>query len=317
MTFLVGDSLTTSVITPLEWILEMRFELAFERWIRVHQIDKKRGSIGKGFQVEVIEVTSSAIVHRQLVSFDSPNQLQGLPGKLIKLWAQQDEVTRYKWHFNWIWFPCALLLQLQPRQCLTTSTQKTTWTQGLSTCEKMGNCTWSIWPWMVSGVACRSQGLSDCFPKAFRWSFAWTGKMILHRKRRLIISSSHTPGRGIFGTLPNPSSASSWASSLTMLITLIPLLASLSRLLKSCSLLLKPDRNSQSQVQGSGLYRNLQRPMEVWCFAPCVCETGGCSDYDSEYFIGCVNSVKLWGLVGLGTFPIKQPLSSEFPYTKW
>lgn len=63
-------------------------------------------------------------------------------------------------------------VQSQPRRCLTTSTQKTTWTQGPSMCEKMGNCTWSIWPWMVSGVACRSQGLSDCFPKAFLWSFA-------------------------------------------------------------------------------------------------------------------------------------------------
>lgn len=184
----------------------------------------------------------------------------------------------YKWCVNWICFLCALLLQLQPRQCLTTSTQKTAWTQDPSMYEKMVSCTWSIWPWMVSGVACRSQGLSDCFPKASLWSFAWTEKMILHRKRRLIISSSHIPERGIFGTLPNLSSASSWALSPTMLITLIPLLAFLSRLLKSCSLLQKPDRNSQSQVRGWGLYRNSQRPMEVWYFAPYVCETGGYSD---------------------------------------
>lgn len=62
--------------------------------------------------------------------------------------------------------------QLQPRQCLTTSTQKTTWTQDLSMYEKTVSYTWSIWPWMVSRVACRSQGLSDCFPKASLWSFA-------------------------------------------------------------------------------------------------------------------------------------------------
>lgn len=258
-----------------------------------------------------------ARVHRQLVSFDSPKQPEGLPGRLVKLWAQHGEVTFYKWHFNWVFFPCTLLLQSQPRQCLTTSTQKTIWTQGPSMCEKMGNCTWSIWHWMTLGVACRSQGLSDCFPKAFLWSFAWTGKMTLHRKRRLIISSSHTPGREIFDTLPNPSSALSWASSLTMLTTLIPLSAFLSRLLKSCSLLLKPDRNSQSPVQGWGLYRNSLRPMEVWCFAPCVCETGGCSDYDGEYFIGCVNSVRFWDLVGLGASPIKQHLNLEFSNTNW
>ena len=271
----------------------------------------------RAFQVKVTDAASSARVHRQLVSFDSPEQPEGLPGRLIKLWAQHGEVTFYKWHFNWVFFPCTLLLQSQPRQCRTTSTQKTIWTQGPSTCEKMGNCTWSIWPWMMLGVACRSQGLLDCFPKAFLWSFAWTGKMTLHRKRRLIISSSHTPGREIFGTLPNPSSALSWASSLTMLTTLIPLSAFLSRLLKSCSLLLKPDRNSQSPVRGWGLYRSSLRPMEVWCFAPCVCETGGCSDYDSERFVGCVDSVRFWDLVGLGAPPIKQHLSLEFSNMKW
>lgn len=62
--------------------------------------------------------------------------------------------------------------QLQQGQCLTASTQETTWTQGPSTCEKMGSCTWSIWPWMVSRVAYRSQDLSDFFPKVFLWSFA-------------------------------------------------------------------------------------------------------------------------------------------------
>lgn len=126
----------------------------------------------RAFQVKVTDAASSARVHRQLVSFDSPEQPEGLPGRLIKLWAQHGEVTFYKWHFNWVFFPCTLLLQSQPRQCRTTSTQKTIWTQGPSTCEKMGNCTWSIWPWMMLGVACRSQGLLDCFPKAFLWSFA-------------------------------------------------------------------------------------------------------------------------------------------------
>lgn len=132
---------------------------------------KKRGKVEDSISDTGSRGSPQCLSSQAAGSFVSPNQPKGLPGRLVKLWAQQDEVTCYKWHVHWICFLCALLLQLQPRQCLTTSTQKTTWTQDPSMYEKMVSCTWSIWPWMVSGVACRSQGLSDCFPKASLWSF--------------------------------------------------------------------------------------------------------------------------------------------------
>lgn len=80
-----------------------------------------------------------------------PNQPKGLPGRLIKLWAQQDEITCYKWHFNWIasfvlcFYSCnqgnVLLPQLRkppgPRTYLCTRKRSATHGQsGLGWCQE-------------------------------------------------------------------------------------------------------------------------------------------------------------------------------------
>lgn len=120
--------------------------------------------------------------------------------------------------------------------------------------------------------------------------------MTLRRKKT---DHLHIHPEGNLDALPNPSSALSWASSLTMLTTLIPLCfpEQIAEKLFSAA-----EARQSIQEPGAGLRASRKFTEAYGSLVLCsLClRNRWCCDYDSEYFIGCVNSVRFWDLVGLG-----------------